>query len=267
MMNQDMVFCAPPFSDMWHEKDPFAEVDALYGDVVRQMNGRRTMRFEAAGRGFYLKSHKGIGWKEYLKNVLQFKRPAVGARDEYHAIRKLESLGIPTMTPAAFGERGIIPATRESFLITEELTGVVSLEDHCRNWRELPPSPAEKNSLIRELARTLAVMHGSGMNHRDCYLCHFLLKKENFPALHVIDLHRAQIRRKVPMHYLLKDLGGIWFSAMDAGLSRRDVLRFLKYYNGDLRTLDLRFWQKVDRVGRKLYKKEFGKESPAVSLC
>ena len=71
-MKQGLVFSAPPFTELWQGKDPFAEVDYFYGDVVRQMNGRRTMRFEVAERGFYLKSHKGIGWKEYLKNVLQF---------------------------------------------------------------------------------------------------------------------------------------------------------------------------------------------------
>lgn len=267
MMKKGLVFSAPPFTDLWQDKDPFAEVDHLYGDVVRHMNGRRTMRFEVEGRGFYLKSHKGIGWKEYFKNVLQFKRPAVGARDEYTAIRKLEELGVPTMTPAAFGERGLLPPLRESFLITEELTGVISLEDLCRDWKELPPAPREKHKLIEQLAWTLSMMHSCGMNHRDCYICHFLLKKEEFPALYVIDLHRAQIREKVPMHYLLKDLGGIWFSAMDANLSKRDVLRFLKAYtNEGLHNLDCRFWKRVDAVARKLYFKEFGKESPAVKL-
>ena len=266
-MKKGLIFSAQPFTELWKEKNPFAEVDQFYGDVVRQMNGRRTMRFEVEGRGFYLKSHKGIGWKEYLKNILQFKRPAVGARDEYNAIRKLEELAVPTMTPAAFGERGLLPPLRESFLITEELTGVISLEDLCKNWQAEPPSSREKHQLIEQLAWTLAVMHSSGMNHRDCYICHFLLKKEEFPALYVIDLHRAQIRDKVPMHYLLKDLGGIWFSAMDAGLTRRDVLRFIRTYTRqDLHKIDRRLWKRVDKVARKLYFREFGRESAAVKL-
>ena len=179
-MNNGIIFSASPFSELWQNKDPFSEVDALYGEVVRQMNGRRTLRFEVNGSGFYLKSHKGIGWKEYLKNVLQFKRPAIGARDEYTAIRKLESLGIATMTPAAFGERGILPPAKESFLITEELTGVISLEDFCREWKNAPPPGSVKRPLIRQLAKILSTMHRNGINHRDCYLCHFLLKKEEY---------------------------------------------------------------------------------------
>ena len=111
------------------------------------------------------------------------------------------------------------------------------------------------------------MMHSAGMNHRDCYICHFLLKKEEFPALYVIDLHRAQIREKIPMHYLLKDLGGIWFSAMDAGLTKRDILRFLKVYTRqELHQLDRRFWKRVDKVARKLYFKDHGKASAAVKL-
>lgn len=255
------------FAEVWENKDPFREVDNLYGEVVRQMNGRRTLRFELAGHGYYLKSHKGVGWKEIFKNILQLKRPALGARDEYEAIRKLESLKIDTMTVAAFGERGNNPAKRESFLITEELCNTQSLEDFCMNWPQNPPTFQRKLALTRRLAWTVGTMHENGINHRDCYLCHFLLDLSTtdiaVPQLFVIDLHRAQIRTEVPRHYLLKDLGGLWFSAMDIGLTRRDLFRFLKSYTGqtlhelmEKRTL----WQQVDKVARLLYRKDHGRE-------
>ncbi|MST95429.1 MAG: hypothetical protein EXS33_09230 [Pedosphaera sp.] len=40
--------------------------------------------------------------------------------------------------------------------------------------------------------------------------------------LFVIDLHRAQLRDRVPARWLVKDLGGLLFSALDCGLTRRD---------------------------------------------
>ena len=110
-------------------------------------------------------------------------------------------------------------------------------------------------------------MHRNGLNHRDCYICHFLLERTtagtHSPRLHVIDLHRAQLRRRTPYRYAVKDTAGLWFSAMDAGLTRHDCLRFIRAYSGKkLREAwqhDRRFWHDVDRTARKLYRKVHGR--------
>jgi heptose I phosphotransferase len=107
-------------------------------------------------------------------------------------------------------------------------------------------------------------MHENGMNHRDFYLCHFLLDKdfalsntiEDNTALFLIDLHRAQIRDKVPERWLVKDIGSLYFSALDIELSQRDVFRFIQYYSGSsLRESLLNrqdFWRKVQHRAAKL---------------
>ncbi len=53
-----------------------------------------------------------------------------------------------------FGERGFNPATRESFILMEELTPVTSLEDYCADWRMTPPPFALKIHLIRQVAES-----------------------------------------------------------------------------------------------------------------
>ena len=78
-------------------------------------------------------------------------------------------------------------------------------------------------------------MHAAGINHRDCYICHFLLHlpfsgKEEVLKISVIDLHRAQIRAKVPRRWRDKDLIGLYFSSMNIGLTQRDIWRFMKVY-------------------------------------
>ena len=77
-------------------------------------------------------------------------------------------------------------------------------------------------------------MHKLGINHRDCYICHFLLQLPfdnltNF-KLSVIDLHRAQIRDAVPLRWRNKDLVALYYSCLNIGLKDRDYLRFLKIY-------------------------------------
>ena len=84
-------------------------------------------------------------------------------------------------------------------------------------------------------------MHRGGVNHRDFYLCHFLLHlplDTPTPRLSLIDLHRAQVRKQVPQRWRDKDLAALYFSALDIGLTRRDRLRFLRtYFDRPLRTL------------------------------
>jgi len=258
------IFLDRGFAAAWQGRDPFEAAFALSGEEFRHVKSRRTFRVEMDGQGCFVKLHRGIGWREIFKDLLQGKRPVLGASNEYRAIRRLDELNVPTMLPRAYGSRGWNPARIQSFLVTAELAGMVSLEDHCRDWRTAPPPVTERVALTCRLARMLRRMHRGGVNHRDCYLCHFLLRQGEKPELHVIDLHRAQIRRRTPRRYLIKDLAGIWFSAMDAGMTRRDQLRFIRVYEAkkfsQLPPERQYFWQCVDRTARKLYRRVHGRQ-------
>lgn len=229
------LMLAEPFKSLWAGRDPFAEVERLEGQVYRELEARRTLRTEVDGRGYFVKIHRGIGWAEILKNLLTAKAPVLGAGQEWRALQRLHEAGVPTMTAVAYGERGSNPAAQHSFIITEELAPTVSLEDFADDWRDQPPAPGLKRALIAEVARMTGEMHRAGVNHRDCYICHFLLHTDR-PVraedlrLSLIDLHRAQVRPHTPRRWRDKDLAGLYFSALGIGLTRRDKLRFLKGY-------------------------------------
>ncbi|MEJ2199332.1 MAG: lipopolysaccharide core heptose(I) kinase RfaP, partial [Desulfuromonadales bacterium] len=176
-------------------------------------------------------------------------------------------LGVSTMSIAGFGERGVNPAERQSFLITDELAGTISLEDYCRFWRETPPSPRLKRSIIEKVAGMTRQLHENGVNHRDLYICHFLMKEASAKpdaspeeiGLCIIDLHRVQIRPKTPRRWMVKDVAGLHFSSMDIGLTQRDLFRFMRFYRG--RPLREQFdeqqglWKAVECKARQLYRK------------
>ena len=233
-MRQENITCLEePFRSHWAGQDPFAAVEDLQGEVLRALEGRRTLRTEIAGRGYYVKIHRGIGWLEILKNLLSGRLPVLGAGNEWRALERLAALGVDTMRAVAFAERGGNPARRHSYIITEELAPTVSLEDFCRDWRAVPPAPTFKRALIRRVAEMARRMHGGGVNHRDFYICHFLLHlpvDTRAPRLSLIDLHRAQVRDATPRRWRDKDLAALYFSALDIGLTKRDGLRFLKTY-------------------------------------
>jgi heptose I phosphotransferase len=236
----------------------FDQIMALHGKIYRELEGRRTMRIEIDGSGYFLKQHFGVGWREIIKNLFQWRLPIVSAKNEWRAIAHLQRLNIPTLQAAGYGWRGMNPAQRQSFLLTAELTHVISLEDVCKTWQAEPPKPAFKRALIKEVARIARVMHASGMNHRDFYLCHFLWATGSPQKLFVIDLHRAQIRRQTPLRWVLKDLAGLYFSSKDSGLTQRDLLRFMSEYRQQTVRSSLikewNFWQKVKRRGDKIYR-------------
>lgn len=232
-----------PFRSLWAGKDAFGEVEKLRGQVFRELEARRTLRMEIAGCGFFVKIHRGIGWREIFKNLFTLKAPVLGAANEWAAINRLTEAGVPTMRAVAYGRRGANPARQHSFIITEELAPTISLEDHCRAWPAKPPRPGEKYALVKEVARMTRAMHRAGVNHRDCYICHFLLytdraHEDGRPFLSLIDLHRAQTRQTTPKRWRDKDLAGLYFSALEIGLTQRDKLRFLRaYFQAPLRRI------------------------------
>ncbi|MDH1621091.1 lipopolysaccharide core heptose(I) kinase RfaP [Pseudomonas chengduensis] len=229
------LILAEPFKSLWAGKDAFEEVESLQGQVYRELEARRTLRTEVDGKGYFVKIHRGIGWGEILKNLVTARLPVLGAGQEWKAIQRLNDAGVSTMTAVAYGERGSNPAQQHSFIITEELAPTVDLEQLTLNWHHQPPAPVLKWALIRRVAQMTGRMHAAGVNHRDCYICHFLLHTDKpFNAddfrLSVIDLHRAQVRDSVPRRWRNKDLAGLYFSALGIGLTQRDLLRFLKTY-------------------------------------
>jgi heptose I phosphotransferase len=213
------------FSD---QNNLFDQLMSVEGEVFRQHKNRCTLRFEQAGKFYFIKKHKQVGWREIFKNLFQFRLPVIDASNEYWANKKLRDLGLPTVDVVALAARGWNPATRQSLLVTRELTGCDSLEDLAKTWQ---PRFAEKQKLIKKIANVTKIMHEAGINHRDYYLCHLWWDRQR-DVIYVMDLHRAQIRKNVPLRWLIKDLSGLYFSSMDAGLTKRDIYRFLKIYFG-----------------------------------
>lgn len=252
----------------WADKDVFTHIQQLDGEVIRDKEGRQTLKFSCAGKNYYRKLHTGIGWGEIAKNFSQLKMPVFGAANEWLAINRVTALGLDTLNAVAYGKRGRNPARQLSFLITEELSDTLSLAVYAEKWPQQPPSLGEKRALIGKVATIARTIHGAGINHRDLYICHFLLDQSSAalaakvqPRLYLVDLHRAQIRSKVPSRWLVKDLASIYFSALDIGLTKGDVFWFLRIYFdeplADILSKRARLLARVARRAVKLYRRDF----------
>lgn len=243
----------------------FNTIMALEGKIYREQNGRKTLCFTWQNTDFFAKLHTGIGWREVFKNLLQGKLPITSAKNEWQAIQRCHQYGISTMDLIAYGlEPSLNIAYQRSFLITRALTSVISLEDYCHHWQKNPPSLSHKKNLIKKVAELATQFHQAKMNHRDFYLCHFLLDTVKLQkgeiVLYLIDLHRVLIHRKqIPQRWLMKDLAGLFFSSINKGFNLRDWLRFINHYENypwrQLSPQRKQMWRKITQQGLRLYQR------------
>lgn len=192
---------------------------------------RCTGWLERSGRRFYLKVHRGVGWREIAKCWLQGKHPVVDARAEATVLERLARLDIPAPRLAAFGVRGIDPARRRSFVLTEALErshdlALVAARGEVR-------TPGLRHALTRALGDLVGRLHAAGIAHQDLYLTHFRLRFDG-PAgfeLFLIDLHRARETGGGRMsRWHRKDLAALRFSTLGLAITRADCARFWRAY-------------------------------------
>lgn len=267
------LYLRKDIADHWGDLDPFVQVDRMQGRVYRAVAARRTLRVKILGQPFFLKRHHGVGWVEIFKNLLTLRWPVLGAGTEFRAARALSAAGVSVPEPVAYAESGDNPASRESFLLSVAIEPNVSLEELAQGWLQAPPPARQRWRLVQAVADTVAGLHAAGVNHRDLYICHFLLRPDSLakdPELTLIDLHRAQVRAVVPRRWLLKDLGALWFSAADAKPTRRDAYRFIRRYAGRSLRAELgeperlAFWLAVGERASRLHAEARRKQLPVL---
>lgn len=255
------------------QENVFDSVLSLRGQMFRAHKNRRTLCCEIGGRAYFVKVHDRTPIAEFARHLLHARWPITSAEPERRGIARLAELGVPTVRCAGFGMRGATPWTRQSFIITEALEGFIHLDEAARFWQSLAPRVAArlKHAAISELAAIARAMHEHGLNHRDFYLCHFMLPQRDFNGfrageslqLHVIDLHRVQCRSRVPARWIAKDLSGLLFSSIDLGVTTLDCTRFLRAYWGKgwrerLRG-QRRFLKHIIRRAKRTYRGDFGR--------
>lgn len=259
-MRKKIKILDPNLADLL--KNPFEDIKKIEGQVYRLQPARKTLSFTHAGKRYFAKIHTGVGWKEIIKNIVQLRLPIISAKTEWNALLKLQALKINAPIPVAWGERGINPARLNSFIITNAITQTINLEDFFKTHPVIAFS--DKKRLIERVAEIARILHTNGVNHRDFYLCHFLLDMSQKnplakPLIYLIDLHRAQLRRKTPFRWKLKDMSGLYFSTLDFPLTQRDYLRFILCYTKQPLCVTLSrdkfFWWAVQAKGRRLYRK------------
>ncbi|GBC61631.1 lipopolysaccharide core heptose(I) kinase RfaP [Desulfonema ishimotonii] len=221
--------------------------DALYGypggEVVKDIRERSVTRIdiEAGGttRRFYLKRHRTeqTGIRGLLSRWLLGRSPAQGCK-EFDTLCDFRKHGLPTVVPVAAGERRTGLFRTESFVLTEDFSPFVSLEEIIRERPEFLEGPAgevRKAILLRQIGRLARQMHQSGFNHRDFNATHVLLHYEDrkgVPRTALFDLQRVDRRKYLRFRWIIKTIAEVNYTLPEGLFSPQDRLRLFLAYKG-----------------------------------
>jgi heptose I phosphotransferase len=243
-------------------------------DRFHAKQGRSTGRWISPdpkkNQAVYLKRHYHLPWWQGWLAMLRPGGSWSPAMQEWKNLAWARARGFPVPNAVAAAEF-IGPWGRlQSFLAVEELAGMLPLHEAvpCAAANLHPATFLRwKRGLIAELARLTRALHDRRRFHKDLYLCHFFIRREDtltlppwFGRVYLIDLHRLGHHRWTWRLWQVKDLGQLLYSSEIPGVNVRDRLRFWRDYLGNfrhrrrkrwLRRMVVAKWRRYRRHNRK----------------
>jgi hypothetical protein len=193
----------------------------------------------------YLKRHYRLRFRDGWLAALWPWGAWSPAMQEHAHLEWARSQGVPVPATVAAGELVGPWGKLQSFLAVEELTDMLPLHeavplaattlapDDFRRW---------KRGLVVEMARLARLLHDRRHFHKDLYLCHFYVHRDDLarpvaPAewrgrVYLIDLHRLAHQPWTWWLAQLKDLAQLLYSSEVPGVDARDQVAFWAAYRG-----------------------------------
>ncbi len=228
-----------PVTDRYHAKQGRST-----GRLILDQGGRRLT--------VYLKRHYQLPWWCGWLAALWPDGAWSPALQEAQHLERARQIGVPVPQVVAAGEFIGPWGKLQSFLAVEELTDMLPLHEAIplAATRLAPRQFARwKRSLIGEMARLTRHLHEQNYYHKDLYLCHFYIAREDTARLprwrdrvHLIDLHRLGHHCWMGWLWQSKDLAQLLYSSALSVITPRDRLRFWRAYLGVARETPRSRW-------------------------
>lgn len=209
--------------------------------IVKHGTHRTVYRVETCGRSFYVKHYRSA---HVLDAARHWFRPTAARREFDHA-RRLAQCGVPAICPIAWGQWRTPLGVWDHFLITEAVTGTMSLA----GLAERLAAPDERGGrlslagrLAVGLARLCAACHRAGVVHDDLHSGNVLVRCDDLEDEHTVP------------ELLLVDVPNLrWRSPLDWPASRASlVMVCADWWERAAPVLRWRFWRAYRRARPEL---------------
>ena len=224
------------------------------GKAVKILKERSVIRFEVedidAKKTFYLKRHNlnFIGVKRLISLFFPNTDVSEGIK-EFRNICIFRKNNLATVVPVAAGEKFVNFFWVEGFLLTEDCSPFIPLEDLIKEQPEFfkgMNGKGRKQKLLKEIAVFARRMHAQGFNHRDFNTTHILVKysaADQSPELAVFDLQRVNKNRLFKFRWMIKSLARVNYSLPRHLFSNRDIIYLFRAYKDRKKINLLDRWQ------------------------
>jgi len=215
----------------------------------------------------YVKRYIRTAWRDQWDRLTRQTMRHSRAWWEYQQSEQLSQAHIPAPRAVACVERMRGLFERRSAVVLERVPGDALdriWKAACHADSPITRGIARHDFAVR-LGRFASAFHGSGLCHRDFYLCHIFGEIDprgvHPPRFCVIDLARTHRPRWRRMRWIIKDLSQLDASARQVGASRADRLRCLRAYlslerhSARVRWYARRIVRKSDRILARIARK------------
>jgi hypothetical protein len=192
----------------------------------------------------FVKRHHQLPWWQRWLATLWPRQGWSPALREWRNLEWARRQGVPVPNSVAAAEY-IGPRGRlRSVLAVEELPGMMSLQEAiplAAVRQDAASFRCWKRTLVAEMARLTRMLHDRRCFHKDLYLCHFFIARDDTigtPAagwsgrVYVIDLHRLACHSLSWRFWQTKDLAQLLYSSEILGVDARDRVFFWRAYRG-----------------------------------
>lgn len=223
------------------------------GQTIKKIKARSVSRISVPDgdgkRTFYLKRHNRefIGLRRLIARLFQQTALSQG-KEEFTNICTFRAQKLATVDPVVAGERSARFFWAESFLITEDFSPYISLEELMRDRPDFfmgPEGKSRRRILLNRIALYAQKMHRSGFNHRDFNATHILLLYENGsndPKIALFDLQRVEKRKYLRFRWMIKSLARLNYTLPDDLFDTEDRIHLFLSYKGKER---LHLWNRL----------------------
>ncbi len=237
----------------WPDRVMEAEVTDRFHAKQGRSTGRLILTSSGRRLSVYLKRHYRLEWWRGLFAALWPGKRWTPAAQEFFHLQSARNAGIPVPEAVAVGEF-IGPWGRlQSFLAVEELHDMLPLNEAiplAAQQLDARTFARWKRTLLIEMARLARRLHDRRLFHKDFYLCHFYISRQDTCVLpcwrervHIIDFHRLGHHPWTWRLWQSKDLAQLLYSSDDVpGVTARDRLRFWRLYLGEERRTRAARW-------------------------